>query len=74
MYVGCIHPYREIFLREAGCFAVGYYVGFISLFSPSLYPLKLIYLKDGVKVSSHKLVNPDHELTISFAKGVGMAK
>ena len=65
----------------------GYYVGFISLFSPFstdisafsefhwiLYPLKLILLKDGVKVSSHKLVNPYHELTISFAKGVGMAK
>ena len=63
-----------------------YYVGFISLLWPistdisafqefhwMLYPLKSIYVKDCIKVASSKLVNPYHEFTISFGKGVGMA-
>ena len=33
-----------------------------------------ILVKDCVKVASHKLVNRYHVFTISFAKGVGMAK
>ena len=65
----------------------GYYVGFISLLWPfstdiwafwefhwMLYPLKSILVEDCVKVASHKLVNGYHEFTISFGKGVGMAK
>ena len=31
-------------------------------------------VEDCVKVPSHKLVNPYHEITISFSKGVGMGK
>ena len=34
----------------------------------------ILKIKDCVKVASDKLVNPYHELTISFGKGVGMAK
>ena len=36
--------------------------------------LKSILVKDCVKVASQKLVNRYHEFTISFGKGVGMAK
>ena len=31
-------------------------------------------VKNCVKVASHKLVNPYHEITIGFGKGVGMGK
>ena len=48
-------------------------VGRLSL-TCTVYPLKSIYVKDCVKVASHKLVNRYHEFTISFVKGVGMAK
>jgi len=36
--------------------------------------MKPAYERQPVKVAFHKLVNPYPEFTISFGKGVGMAK
>ena len=77
MYVGSDYVSRDVLLRWT-------YFASLALFNGRLVilriPLDTIFfkvnfkVKDFVKVASHKLVNRYHEFTISFAKGVGMAK